>query len=201
MATSQQQHSKLVPASQAPRAPAWEVSRWFNTKEPLQLDALRGKVIALHAFQMLCPGCVTHGIPQAQRIHALFSPEEVAVVGLHTVFEHHSAMTPVSLEAFLHEYRVKFPVGVDKPGQGTPLPRTMQAYQMRGTPSLILIDQLGRLRLHAFGRPEDMAVGSAIRALIDESEKRMDDALEGGGPSKPAEASAGCNDSGCAIRE
>ena len=124
--------------------------------------------MALHAFQMLCPGCVQHGLPQAQRIHALFDPGEVAVVGLHTVFEHHAAMTPVSLRAFLHEYRIAFPVGVDAPGKHGPVPQTMQAYRLRGTPSLLLIDREGRLRRHGFGAEEDLAVGAAIAALLAE---------------------------------
>jgi len=117
---------------------------------------------------MLCPGCVQHGLPQAQRIHAAFDPADVAVVGLHTVFEHHEAMTPVSLRAFLHEYRIAFPVGVDAPGTDGGVPQTMQAYGLRGTPSLLLIDRAGRLRRHSFGAEEDMAVGAAIATLVAE---------------------------------
>jgi len=124
--------------------------------------------VVLHAFQMLCPGCVQHGLPQAQRIHAVFEPSEVAVVGLHTVFEHHSAMSPVSLRAFIHEYRIAFPVGVDATGAEGPVPQTMQAYGLRGTPSLLLIDRQGRLRRHSFGAEEDMAVGAAIATLLAE---------------------------------
>lgn len=124
--------------------------------------------MVLHAFQMLCPGCVQHGLPQAQRIHAVFEPSEVAVIGLHTVFEHHSAMSPVSLRAFIHEYRIAFPVGVDATGAEGPVPQTMQAYGLRGTPSLLLIDRQGRLRRHSFGAEEDMAVGAAIATLLAE---------------------------------
>ena len=82
-------------------APPWTTRAWFNTRggAAVQLADLRGKVVVLHAFQMLCPACVHHGLPQAQRIHALFAPQDVAVIGLHTVFEHHAAMTPVSLQA------------------------------------------------------------------------------------------------------
>src|SRR5690606_9735509 len=88
------------------QAPEWQVERWFNTPRPLNLEALRGKVIVLEAFQMLCPGCVSHGLPQAARVHRAFPPSTVQVVGLHSVFEHHAAMTPVSLQAFLYEYRI-----------------------------------------------------------------------------------------------
>ena len=51
-----------------PASPEWRVSRWFNSEAPLSLGALRGKVAMVSAFQMLCPGCVAQGLPQAQRI-------------------------------------------------------------------------------------------------------------------------------------
>ena len=151
-------------------APAWTTAEWFNTPEALPLSALRGKVVVLHAFQMLCPACVHHGLPQMQRIQASFPAQDVAVVALHTVFEHHAAMTPVSLRAFLHEYRVSFPVGVDAhdADASDPIPATMRAYSLQGTPSLLLIDRRGELRLHAFGAAEDLVVGAAIAALIGE---------------------------------
>lgn len=151
-------------------APPWSTTRWFNSPGPVQLADLRGRVVVLHAFQMLCPGCVQHGLPQAQRIHAGFAPQDVAVIGLHTVFEHHAAMTPVSLQAFLHEYRIGFPVGVDAPAGDAddPIPLTMRAYGMRGTPSLVLIDRDGQLRRHGFGAEDDLSVGAAIATLIAE---------------------------------
>jgi hypothetical protein len=50
-------------------APELAVVRWFNTTKPFTLAGLAGKVVLLHAFQMLCPGCVAHGTPQAERAH------------------------------------------------------------------------------------------------------------------------------------
>jgi len=49
-------------------APALQVIQWFDTAGTLSLDALRGRVVVLHAFQILCAGCVYRGIPQMQRI-------------------------------------------------------------------------------------------------------------------------------------
>lgn len=94
------------------------------------------------------------------------------MVGLHTVLEHHAAMTPVSLEAFLHEYRITFPVGVDAPGADPrePIPTTMTAYALQGTPSLVLIDRRGDLRHLSLGAESDLAVGAAIATLVAESQ-------------------------------
>ena len=153
-----------LPASGA--APPLRVTKWFNTERPITLDSLRGRVVALHAFQMLCPGCVSHGLPQAQRIRDTFAASDVSVIGLHTVFEHHAAMTPVSLAAFIHEYRVRFPVGVDEASADGGTPRTMDAYKMRGTPSLVLIGRAGAIEHHFFGQASDLLVGAAIAGLI-----------------------------------
>lgn len=150
---------------QAQSAPELAVSRWFNTSEPIELKTLRGKVVVIEAFQMLCPGCVSHGLPQAQRIVALFPRDQVAVLGLHAVFEHHAGMTPVSLEAFIHEYRLTFPIGVDEAGTDH-IPRTMEAYRLRGTPSLVIIDRNGMVRANHFGQVSDLQIGAEIATLI-----------------------------------
>ena len=150
-------------------APALQVGRWLNTDEPLDLESLKGSVVVLHAFQMLCPGCVSHGIPQAKAIHNTFPRGRVRVIGLHTVFEHHEAMGELALKAFLHEYRITFPVGIDRADpKGNPIPLTMQAYRLQGTPSLIVLDQAGDIRLHHFGSLDDLRVGAAIGQLLGE---------------------------------
>jgi AhpC/TSA family len=142
------------------------VSRWFNTPEPLTLAGLHGRVVLLHAFQMLCPGCVSHGTPQAEKAHRMFKGSDLTVIGLHTVFEHHEAMTPTSLEAYVHEYRLTMPIGVDEAGDGIPV--TMGRYGMRGTPTAILIGRDGRIRHHGFGQEEDMALGARIATALAE---------------------------------
>ncbi len=66
--------------------PELEVYTWLNTNTPLSLEELKGNIVAIFAFQMLCPGCVENSIPQARRVHSLFTNYGVKVIGLHTVF-------------------------------------------------------------------------------------------------------------------
>ncbi|MCR3751843.1 TlpA family protein disulfide reductase [Lentzea californiensis] len=143
----------------------WETTEWFNG-EPLNLAQLHGRVVVLEAFQMLCPSCVSHALPQAVRLSRTFG-DELAVIGLHTVFEHHQAMTPASLEAFLHEYRIPFPVGVDAPRSAHPAPVTFSRYRMQGTPTTVLIDRDGMLRGQTLGPVDDMSLASAVTRLLD----------------------------------
>lgn len=175
-------------------APSWRTTEWLNTPEPLTLEQLRGRVVLLHAFQMLCPGCVSRGIPQAQRVAELFAGAPLVVVGLHTVFEHHDGMKVESLRAFLHEYRVRFPVGVDAPDPGgEAIPQTMRAYAMRGTPTTILIDAEGRLRRQVFGAHDDLLLGAELQTLLLEAASTADDR------SSALNATGGCDEAGCPV--
>jgi thiol-disulfide isomerase/thioredoxin len=177
----------------AMKAPELQTSGWLNTPQPLTLASLRGRVVVLNTFQIFCPGCVQVGIPQAQRIHQEFDPERVAVIGLHTVFEHHPVMGPDALQVFVHEYRLRFPIGIDRyEDQAHGVPMTMRAYQMQGTPTLILIDKNGYIRLHKFGHINDLTVGFSIGTLLSEETEESSQPTES---SEPA-ASGAAIDSG-----
>lgn len=140
---------------------------WLNTDRPLALEDFRGRVLAVEVFQMLCPGCVLHGLPQAQRLTQTFDDKELTVIGLHSVFEHHDGNSRDSLAAFLHEWRIPFPVAIDAPGEGA-MPRTMAAWSLQGTPSLVLFDRQGRMRARHFGQVADLLLGAEVMALIGE---------------------------------
>ena len=143
-------------------APEWSVSRWFNAgtskSEAPTLASLRGRPVFLHAFQMLCPGCVQHAVPQS-----------LTVIGLHTVFEHHHAMGPEALAVYLHENRIRYPVGVDMHEDGHAIPITMRDYGMQGTPTLVLIDRRGLVRRQHFGLVDDLRLGAELATLLAEA--------------------------------
>ncbi|MGJ7042037.1 thiol-disulfide isomerase/thioredoxin [Shinella sp. BE166] len=174
-----------------PLAPELAVSAWFNTPGPLTLQGLRGRPVFLHSFQLLCPGCVAQAIPQVQRIERVFAHTDLQVIGIHTVFEHHAAMSPVTLQAFLHEYRLKSPVAVDLAEEGSDIPVTMRRFGLRGTPSSVLIGRDGTILHQVFGVEDDIAVGARIAmALADPVPVRA---------GETADADDGCADGRCAA--
>ena len=147
--------------------PDWTVAEWLNSDRPLTLSGFQGRIVVLEAFQMLCPGCVAHGLPLLQQVQATFDPADVAVLGLHTVFEHHEAQgSRAALAAFLHEYRIHFPVGIDAQRSGSRLPATMADYEMQGTPTLVLFDRNGQRVQQYFGQISALALGANIGALL-----------------------------------
>lgn len=176
-------HASARVAAAPRRAPELAVSEWFNTPAPISLASLIGRPVFLHTFQALCPGCVVDAIPQVKRIEQVFDRTDLAIIGLHTVFEHHQAMSSVTLKAFLHEYRLTSPVGVDLADDGSDIPVTMQRYHFRGTPSSVLIGRDGGVIHQSFGVESDLVLGARIAMALSEAASAKDD--------NPAEL-AGC---------
>ncbi|MFZ6871263.1 redoxin domain-containing protein [Undibacterium sp. Di27W] len=175
-------------------APELITTDWLNTDTAIDLHSLCGKVVFLHSFQMLCPSCVTHGLPQASAVRNAFSQQELAVIGLHTVFEHHQVMGKAALQAFIHEYRLSFPIAIDMPDPHSGIPLSMQKYGLRGTPSILLIDKKGRIRFHHFGHIDDLKLGYILGQLIAEThatEKPVTSDI------KQTEEANGCNEFSC----
>lgn len=148
-------------------APELVVERWFNT-EPLTLEALRGNVVVIYAFQMRCYGCVEFALPQAQRLFDSVGQNPVRVLALHTVFENHDMMSSDALAAFIADNAMTFPIGVDSPEPGSRTPRTMRLYDMQGTPTLIAIDAKGVRRRQQLGHMPDEQLEALVNALVAE---------------------------------
>jgi hypothetical protein len=172
-------------------APEWAVSEWFNTPVSLTLRALTGCPILLHSFQLLCPDCVTGSIPQVQCIERVFADTDLQVIGIHTVFEHHAAMTPVTLRAFLHEYRIRHPVGIDAADGQSDTPVTMRRFGLRGTPSSVMIGRDGSILHQAFGVEDDIAVSARIALALSASAPDLG--------AVDAEDDAGCAKGRCSV--
>lgn len=148
--------------------PELEAAAWFNAETPPALKSLKGKVVVLAAFQQHCPGSLKHGLPQAQRMAAAFSDDEVAVIGLNTPFEQTDKQGTAALEAFVAEQGLTFPVALDT-ADGKSLPKTMEAYEIQGTPTVLIFDRQGRLRRHYLGQVDDLRLGAEVMALTIEA--------------------------------
>ncbi|RKR04172.1 redoxin domain-containing protein [Maricaulis maris] len=153
------------------KAPELITSEWVNGDDvPPTLEGLSGRVILLECFQMLCPGCVSHALPQARRADLAFRDKGLVVLGLHSVFEHHEAQGHrAALAAFMHENRITFPVAIDAPARSGFIPQTMTRYGMQGTPTTLLIDAGGHIRMQRFGSITDLELGAAIGSLLNEA--------------------------------
>ena len=151
------------------KAPELIIEKWLNTEENISLNSLKGKVIIFEAFQMLCPGCVLHGMPLLKKIYeTLKNRDDISIFAVHTVFEHHQSMTEEPLKTFLYEFGYDFPVAIDKhiDINKDPIPETMKAYNLRGTPSLVIINKEGFIEKIFFGHVDELELGLLIGRLL-----------------------------------
>ena len=69
---------------------------------------------------------------------------------------------------------------------------TMQAYGLRGTPSLVLLDRQGRVRLQHFGSIDDLTLGAAIGGLLAEDDASLANAAAPGESTRQECDAASC---------
>ncbi len=118
-------------------APNIDVSKWAQGS-PTNLDQERGRVVMVSVFQVNCPGCFAHGLPEAKFISTRYGDRGVTVLGLATAFEDFDKNTLANLKLLLKTgevigetrkalsihgqlkdgkklpYTIPFPVGMDQ---------------------------------------------------------------------------------------
>ncbi len=68
------------------KAPNFGVSEWVQGA-PTNFDQEKDHIVLLEVFQVNCPGCFMHAIPEAINIYNKYKDEGVRVIGLATAFE------------------------------------------------------------------------------------------------------------------
>ncbi len=122
----------------------------------IDLKDKRGKVILLNFWASWCPPCVKE-IPSMNRLAQSFNADQFEIVSVN--FKE----TPATIEAFLKQVQVDFPVLIDLDG------RVSARYEIFSFPSSFIIDSKGQLRysVNAAIEWDDPQIQSIIQRLID----------------------------------
>jgi hypothetical protein len=126
-----------MPARIGDKAPNLAVSEWVQGT-PTNIDKEMGNVVLVEVFQVNCPGCFSHGIPEAIDIYMKYRDCGLRVLGLATAFEDFDMNTLENLRLLLTKgqvigepsrvlgqygllqpgnklnYKIPFPVAMDK---------------------------------------------------------------------------------------
>lgn len=81
-------------------APELQLERWVQG-ETTSLQQLRGQVVLVEVFQVNCPGCFVHALPEVVRLHDTYRNDGLAVLGVATAFEDFDKNTAANLELLL----------------------------------------------------------------------------------------------------
>lgn len=145
-----------------------DASEWINGV-PITFDSGTKKIYVVYVFQMLCAPCVYYGLPAMRKICQTYSPQEVEVIGVHSVFENHAAMTADCLKVFVKEFRVPFTVSVDRHSEDSRVPNTMLRYGWQGTPTYLIVNGDGEILHQKFGSTPDFDFDVTIQKYIDKA--------------------------------
>jgi len=81
-------------------APELEVAKWVQGG-PVNISALKGRVVLVEVFQVNCPGCFVHALPEVVHLHQRYEAQGLAVIGLATAFEDFDKNTLANLERLI----------------------------------------------------------------------------------------------------
>ncbi len=138
-------------------APELEISEWLRG-QATSLQKLRGKVVLLDFFQIICPGC--HQVhPHIVQMQEKYGKDGLQVIGIAVAFELQHIQKRQDIRNFVERTEFNYPVGIDKN-----FTKTFRAYKARGTPYTAIIDQAGNLKYLDFYNPSE--VESIIRKLL-----------------------------------
>ncbi len=138
---------------------------WINTRSPIHLDDLRGKIVLLDFWTFCCINC-HHVLPDLAKLEQKYAGQLV-VIGVHTAkFE--AEKDTENIRKKVAEYGIKHPVINDAD-------QTLwNKFEINSWPTLVLIDPRGRLVAKVPGEGHFQAFDRAIGQLVQEHEKLGD---------------------------
>jgi thiol-disulfide isomerase/thioredoxin len=127
-------------------APDWNNESWLNSKGPLRLHDLKGRVVLLNFWVYTCYNC-TNTVPSLVDFDRKYRDHGLTIVGIHT-----PEFPPYSGEhdrgnvvRALKQYGIEYPNAQDNDS------RTWNLYGIRYWPSFVLIDKKGIIRYEGAG--------------------------------------------------
>ena len=112
--------------------------------EPVQLAALRGRVVFINVWTTWCPPCIEE-MPTIQRLYEELHPKGLEILAINM-----DALGRQTVEPFLDKRRLTFPILLD------PESRTERLYHTAGIPESFIVDKAGLLVEKIVG-PRDWA--------------------------------------------
>ncbi|WP_290906090.1 thioredoxin family protein [Aquabacterium sp.] len=109
---------------------------WFNSP-PLNLQALRGKVVLVDFWTHGCSNCI-NTLPHVQAWHQRYKDQGLVVIGVHTP-EFPSEREAANVQAAIRRHGLGYPIAMDNDF------RTWEAWRNAYWPALYLIDKQGRV--------------------------------------------------------
>lgn len=158
--------SSIAGEKPRPRIPAPDLTGgfdWINTAKPLNLEALKGRIVVLDFWTLCCINCI-HTLPDLAKLEAKY-PGVLVVIGVHSPKFENEKKTESIKKAVLR-YEVKHPVVNDADM------KIWRRYGVRSWPTLVVIDPEGNLVAKGSGEGLYEALDELIGKLVKEHREK-----------------------------
>lgn len=143
-----------------PPAPGFEAATaWLGTDAPISIADLRGHVVVIDFWTYCCINCM-HTLPVLHELEQRFAGEPVVVLGVHSA-KFDGERDPARIADAMARYGIEHPVAVDSEMA------IWNAYEVRGWPTIAIVDSAGNLVGSASGEPDIDALAGAVRGLLE----------------------------------
>lgn len=139
------------------------ISEWINTT-PLDLNALKGKVVLIDFWTYSCINCV-RTLPYLKDWYAKYHDKGLVIIGVHSP-EFEFEKIGSNVKNTVEKNQIRYPVALDN--QYT----TWQNYQNHVWPAHYLIDKKGYVVYQHFGEGEYAVTENNIRYLLGMSQTK-----------------------------
>lgn len=154
-------------------APQWELGAWSDGRTRTLAD-YRGKVVLLNFWGTWCGPCLAE-LPSLERLRAKYEPIGVIFLAVHTPGE-----TEQTIRKVLEMNKASLLFAIDRDRKNDEFDRngvTAERYDVRGYPTLVLIDRQGKLAFHSgIGARESVAAMKALGKAMGLDEATMTEA-------------------------
>ncbi len=134
---------------------------WFNTNgQPLSLNALRGRVVAVDVWTAGCINCL-NTLPYVKQWYARYRGQGFVVVGVHTPEFDHERVPQYVRDAIVR-LGIAYPVVLDNDY------KIWRAYRNNYWPTIYVIDKRGQIRYSHIGEGDYSDTERVIARLLTE---------------------------------
>jgi thiol-disulfide isomerase/thioredoxin/DNA-binding beta-propeller fold protein YncE len=157
--------ARVLPLGARVKVPDFEgIAGWLNVDRPLDLAALRGRVVVVDFWTSCCINCM-HALPTLASLERRFSREPFVVVGVHSPkFDEERELG--RLRSFVADLDVAHPVALDRDMV------TWRAWGVEAWPTVAVLDYEGKLAWVDSGEPDEDELASIVAHLLREGQLR-----------------------------
>lgn len=138
-------------------------SIWLNSKRPLSLKELKGRVVLLDFWTYCCINCL-HVLPDLKYLEDKYKESPFLVIGVHSA-KFFNEQNIENIQSAIERYEISHPVVVDNNHV------IWESYAVTAWPSFVIIDPVGRIRGALSGEGRRLILDTVIGQLLEEGKK------------------------------